>query len=195
MNRHQIRHEHSILVDATPHVAWELASDISRYPQWVGVTLAVKAMWAEMRVGAEDRTRFTVAIGCEVTAGPLTHPLGRPLSHRLGAENARNVERFAALLGSTPLRQVDAARCGGRLAAALRLLRRDVDTQFHAAAKRAGRRSRGSGPSGGCGDWPVWRVWRCSRGSWTRRGQRRSGRCGWFAARCRSPGRGSCGFG
>ncbi len=155
MSRRVIRHEHSVLLDAPEQRVWQLASDISRYPEWVGVTLAVldpcpkeaaagatyrertrlagpittvaswtvvhrddvalfqrhecadepgpvKGMWIELRVAPGARTRFTVTIGCEVTAGPLTNAVGRLFERRLGAENERNVARFAALVTAGP---------------------------------------------------------------------------------------------
>jgi hypothetical protein len=165
MSTHLIRHEHGVLLDAAPKVVWQLASNISRYPEWVGVTLAVlephpemsrgavyrertrimgpvttvaswtvadwddaalfqrhecadhagpvTGMWIEMRVSKKHPTRFTVAIGCEIAAGVLTGPLARLMSRRLGTENARNVERFAALVldGGAQVRRVERGGC------------------------------------------------------------------------------------
>jgi hypothetical protein len=148
-----IRHEHSATVDGTVDAAWRLLDDVARYPEWVGVTLAVlepvpaaavpgavyrertrlvgpitttavwtvvarddealhqrhecadtpgpiRSMWIELGVTGGPVPVVTLVIGCEVVAGPLTRPLGRLLSHRLAAENERNVQRFARLLAT-----------------------------------------------------------------------------------------------
>jgi hypothetical protein len=153
MKSFSIRHEHSATVAGTADGAWRLLNDVSRYPQWVGVTLAVlepvpveaapgavyrertrvagpvttmavwtvvsrddqalhqrhecadtpgpiRSMWIELGVAAGPAPVVTVAIGCDVVAGPVTGPLGRLLSRRLAAENVRNVQRFAQLLAT-----------------------------------------------------------------------------------------------
>jgi hypothetical protein len=160
MSRLTIRHEHSATVAGTADATWRLLNDISRYPEWVGVTLAVlepvpteavpgavyrertrlvgpitttavwtvvarddevlhqrhecadtpgpvRSMWLELGVTGGLAPLVTVALGCDVVAGPLTRPLGRLLSRRLAAENARNVQRFLRLLAT---QQVDGRR-------------------------------------------------------------------------------------
>jgi Polyketide cyclase / dehydrase and lipid transport len=61
----------------------------------------VKGMWLEMHAVADgSQTRFDLAIGCQVTAGPLTRPLAKALSRKLRTGNHENIRRFAALAES-----------------------------------------------------------------------------------------------
>jgi Polyketide cyclase / dehydrase and lipid transport len=61
----------------------------------------IKDMWLEMHAVAEgSRTRFHLAIGCQITAGPLTPLLAEALSRKLRTGNDQNVRRFAVLAES-----------------------------------------------------------------------------------------------
>ena len=65
MGRISICHRDEITLTADPQEVWRLADDVARYPEWVGVTLAVLDAPAVLETGATYTERTRVA-------GPLT---------------------------------------------------------------------------------------------------------------------------
>ncbi|RHW24933.1 SRPBCC family protein [Nocardioides immobilis] len=71
MSKRLIRHQHSIVVDADAETVWALACAVPRYPEWVGVTLAMLESVDRAATGATYAERTRV-LGPITTVGHWT---------------------------------------------------------------------------------------------------------------------------
>jgi hypothetical protein len=71
MSKKLIRHQHSVVVAADVQTAWALACAVPRYPEWVGVTLAMLECPDRAATGATYAERTRV-LGPFTTVGHWT---------------------------------------------------------------------------------------------------------------------------